>query len=170
MRGVEWSVAQRQFSIQHLRICDDILARPPLRHTHHSLELQRLHQHRCRGAQRRGRYVLRERRAERVAVPTSLDCRCGHGRIQEQSWRSGANQLGLTPVAADRVRTGSVSSQMSRKMEWLTDMMFSGALGFVAINNADSAWSTTFSTSLPDGSYCDVVDGAASGGNCTGGS
>ena len=120
---VEWSIAQRQFSVQHLRICDDILARPPLRHTHHSLELQRLHQHRCRGAQRRGRYVLRERRAERVAVPTSLDCRCGHGRIQEQRWQSGANQLGVAPVAADRVRTGSVSSRTSRKMEWLTDMI-----------------------------------------------
>ncbi|KAF5379275.1 hypothetical protein D9757_010696 [Collybiopsis confluens] len=31
-----------------------------------------------------------------------------------------------------------------------------GSLGFVAINNADSAWSTTFTTSLPAGSYCDV--------------
>ncbi|KAI0765066.1 glycoside hydrolase [Fomes fomentarius] len=43
-----------------------------------------------------------------------------------------------------------------------------GALGFVAINNDDSAWSTTFTTQLPDGSYCDVVSGASSGGNCSG--
>ncbi|KAG8721907.1 hypothetical protein FRC09_007153 [Ceratobasidium sp. 395] len=43
-----------------------------------------------------------------------------------------------------------------------------GAVGFVAINNADSAWSTTFKTSLPDGSYCDVVSGSVSSGTCTG--
>ncbi|CAA7263967.1 unnamed protein product [Cyclocybe aegerita] len=43
-----------------------------------------------------------------------------------------------------------------------------GALGFVAINNADSAWTATFSTSLPDGSYCDVISGSSSSGACTG--
>ncbi|PPQ73977.1 hypothetical protein CVT25_006079 [Psilocybe cyanescens] len=43
-----------------------------------------------------------------------------------------------------------------------------GALGFVAINNADSAWSTTFTTSLPAGSYCDVISGKWSSGACTG--
>ena len=43
-----------------------------------------------------------------------------------------------------------------------------GALGFVAINNADSAWTATFTTSLPAGHYCDVVGGAVSSGNCTG--
>ncbi|PPQ83160.1 hypothetical protein CVT25_005407 [Psilocybe cyanescens] len=43
-----------------------------------------------------------------------------------------------------------------------------GALGFVAINNADSAWSTTFTTSLPAGSYCDVISGISSSGACTG--
>ncbi|PIL31175.1 hypothetical protein GSI_05872 [Ganoderma sinense ZZ0214-1] len=45
-----------------------------------------------------------------------------------------------------------------------------GDRGFVAINNADSAWSTTFSTSLPNGSYCDVVHGSAFDGFCTGSS
>ncbi|KAF5378001.1 hypothetical protein D9757_009843 [Collybiopsis confluens] len=43
-----------------------------------------------------------------------------------------------------------------------------GSLGFVAINNADSAWSTTFTTSLPAGSYCDVVSGTSTSGKCTG--
>ncbi|KAH9476533.1 Alpha-amylase [Psilocybe cubensis] len=43
-----------------------------------------------------------------------------------------------------------------------------GALGFVAINNADSTWSSTFTTSLPDGSYCDVISGKSSSGLCTG--
>ncbi|KAF9449615.1 carbohydrate-binding module family 20 protein [Macrolepiota fuliginosa MF-IS2] len=43
-----------------------------------------------------------------------------------------------------------------------------GALGFIVINNVDSAWSSTFTTSLPDGSYCDVITGKNSGGTCTG--
>ncbi|KAF8315449.1 alpha-amylase-domain-containing protein [Clavulina sp. PMI_390] len=44
-----------------------------------------------------------------------------------------------------------------------------GALGFVAINNADSAWSKTFTTSLPNGVYCDVAAGQPSGTTCAGG-
>ncbi|KAJ7108322.1 glycoside hydrolase [Mycena epipterygia] len=43
-----------------------------------------------------------------------------------------------------------------------------GSAGFVAINNEDSTWSTTFATSLPDGSYCDVISGTSSSGACTG--
>ena len=43
-----------------------------------------------------------------------------------------------------------------------------GALGFVAINNADTAWSASFTTSLPDGTYCDVISGTLSSGACTG--
>ncbi|KAF8632286.1 hypothetical protein AX17_004885 [Amanita inopinata Kibby_2008] len=42
-----------------------------------------------------------------------------------------------------------------------------GSLGFVAINNADSSWTATFATSLPGGSYCDVISGTSSGGSCT---
>ncbi|KAI0316240.1 glycoside hydrolase [Amylostereum chailletii] len=42
-----------------------------------------------------------------------------------------------------------------------------GSAGFVAINNQDSSWTTTFSTSLPNGSYCDVVHGTASSGSCS---
>ncbi|KAI0339158.1 glycoside hydrolase family 13 protein [Trametopsis cervina] len=43
-----------------------------------------------------------------------------------------------------------------------------GSSGFVAINNAGSTWSATLTTALPDGAYCDVVSGSASGGACTG--
>ncbi|TFY72139.1 hypothetical protein EVG20_g879 [Dentipellis fragilis] len=43
-----------------------------------------------------------------------------------------------------------------------------GSAGFVAINNEDSQWSATFKTSLPAGSYCDVITGASSSGTCTG--
>ncbi|KAG9120576.1 hypothetical protein FRC07_003873, partial [Ceratobasidium sp. 392] len=45
-----------------------------------------------------------------------------------------------------------------------------GNTGFVAINNGDGGWSKTFTTSLPDGSYCDVIAGPASNGSCAGAS
>ncbi|KAF8596150.1 glycoside hydrolase family 13 protein [Ceratobasidium sp. AG-I] len=46
-----------------------------------------------------------------------------------------------------------------------------GSSGFVVINNADSAWSATFTTPLAAASYCDMVSGAAgSSGACTGAS
>lgn len=43
-----------------------------------------------------------------------------------------------------------------------------GALGYVAINNADSTWSKTFTTSLPNGVYCDVAAGRPTGTTCAG--
>ena len=43
-----------------------------------------------------------------------------------------------------------------------------GSLGFVAINNADNAWSATFSTGLPRGWYCNVFDGMPYMGTCSG--
>ncbi|KAF5376995.1 hypothetical protein D9615_007302 [Tricholomella constricta] len=43
-----------------------------------------------------------------------------------------------------------------------------GSAGYVAINNVDSAWTTTFFTSLPSGIYCDVIGGKPSSGSCTG--
>lgn len=46
--------------------------------------------------------------------------------------------------------------------------IYLGALGFVAINNADSPWAASFMTSLPAGSYCDVISGKSTSGSCTG--
>ncbi|KAK0199513.1 glycoside hydrolase [Desarmillaria ectypa] len=44
-----------------------------------------------------------------------------------------------------------------------------GSAGFVAINNAGSDWTASFTTSLSDGSYCDVISGKSStSGTCTG--
>ncbi|KAF9526236.1 glycoside hydrolase [Crepidotus variabilis] len=46
-----------------------------------------------------------------------------------------------------------------------------GSLGFVAINNADSTWSASFTTSLPNGVYCNVISGPkSSSGTCMGSS
>jgi alpha-amylase len=43
------------------------------------------------------------------------------------------------------------------------------ARGYAAFNATDSAWTRTFTTSLPDGSYCNVARGTFRGGTCTGG-
>ncbi|KAK0197757.1 glycoside hydrolase family 13 protein, partial [Armillaria mellea] len=40
--------------------------------------------------------------------------------------------------------------------------------GFVAINDAASNWTTSFTTSLADGSYCDVISGKSFSSTCTG--
>jgi alpha-amylase len=46
-----------------------------------------------------------------------------------------------------------------------------GNVGFVALNNSTSAWTKTFATHLPAGTYCNVVQGTlnAAGTACTGG-
>jgi len=43
-----------------------------------------------------------------------------------------------------------------------------GTMGYVAINNNDTVWNAVFSTSLPDGQYCDVISGKGSPGSCSG--
>ena len=43
-----------------------------------------------------------------------------------------------------------------------------GALGFVAINNGNSALSRTIATDLPAGTYCDRIGGGKSGSACVG--
>ena len=43
---------------------------------------------------------------------------------------------------------------------------FTGGIGFVAINNEDQAWASTFKTDLADGQYCDVINGQPRRGRC----
>lgn len=47
-----------------------------------------------------------------------------------------------------------------------------GDSGFVALNHSGSAWTRTFATGLPPGTYCNIVQGTldATGTACTGGS
>lgn len=47
-----------------------------------------------------------------------------------------------------------------------SDCLQRGAVGFVAINNDTSAWTKTFQTGLPAGTYCNVVHGLVSGTSC----
>jgi len=43
-----------------------------------------------------------------------------------------------------------------------------GTSGFVAINNEDGEWTDTFKSSLPAGTYCDVISGGKVNGACGG--
>jgi hypothetical protein len=43
-----------------------------------------------------------------------------------------------------------------------------GTKGFVAINNEDGEWADTFKSSLPAGTYCDVISGGKVNGACEG--
>ncbi|KAI0330674.1 glycoside hydrolase [Cubamyces sp. BRFM 1775] len=87
-----------------------------------------------------------------------------NGWLCQHRWTAVAGMVGFRNNVGSAALTNWVSPQSQQ-------IAFGrGALGFVAINNADSEWSTTFTTSLPDGSYCDVISGASSDGKCTGSS
>ncbi|ELU39236.1 glycoside hydrolase family 13 protein [Rhizoctonia solani AG-1 IA] len=62
--------------------------------------------------------------------------------------------------------TGSVNNWVSGTNQQIA--FGRGSSGFVVINNADSAWTRTFTTPLAANSYCDVISGTASSGKCTG--
>ncbi|CAE6399533.1 unnamed protein product, partial [Rhizoctonia solani] len=65
--------------------------------------------------------------------------------------------------------TGSVNNWVSGTNQQIA--FGRGTTGFVAINNADSAWTRTFTTPLAANSYCDMISGiAGSNGTCTGAS
>ncbi|EJU02896.1 glycoside hydrolase family 13 protein [Dacryopinax primogenitus] len=66
----------------------------------------------------------------------------------------------IKPASLDHVMTGTAQQLAYGR----------GSTGFVAINNDDSAWSATFSTSLHDGRYCDLIAGGLSGAECAGSS
>lgn len=114
----------------------------------------------------RRRNMFGHGRDEWLALPTSLGGDIRNGRIPQQRWSSTNDQLGVASITANRFRTWSVSP--TRRKITLLNTQHPGTLGFVAINNADSAWTTSFTTSLPDGSYCDVISGQSVSGSCTG--
>ncbi|KAJ4467031.1 hypothetical protein J3R30DRAFT_3310041, partial [Lentinula aciculospora] len=84
------------------------------------------------------------------------------GWICQHRWAAVSGMVGFK----NNVGSAALNDWISPQSEQIA--FGRGALGFVAINNADSPWSATFSTSLPDDSYCDVISGTSSSGNCTG--
>ncbi|CAE6435393.1 unnamed protein product, partial [Rhizoctonia solani] len=64
--------------------------------------------------------------------------------------------------------TGSINNWVSGTNQQIA--FGRGSSGFVIINNADSAWTRTFTTPLAANTYCDMISGQASSGKCTGSS
>jgi len=80
----------------------------------------------------------------------------------QHRWLAIAGMVGFRNVVGSAPLTGWVSPSSQR-------IAFArGTLGFVAINNQDSAWDATFSTGLPGGPYCNVIDGVAHADGCSG--
>lgn len=83
------------------------------------------------------------------------------------------NNVGSAPMAnwvsqgANQIAFGRGKSQLEVK-DLVLRACNTGTLGYVAINNADTAWNANFATSLPDDIYCDVITGSVSNGKCTG--
>ena len=91
------------------------------------------------------------------------------------------NQVGTSPVThqvtsgQNRVAFGRGKCTFQLSFATRSSCTYSrapilvGSAGFFAMNNEDGAdWVQTFTTSLPDGVYCDVVGGSLSNGQCTG--
>ncbi|KAL0572053.1 hypothetical protein V5O48_009911 [Marasmius crinis-equi] len=86
-----------------------------------------------------------------------------NGWLCQHRWIAFSGMVGFRNTVGSAPLNNWVSSQSQQ-------IAFGrGSAGFVAINNADSAWSATFTTSLADGDYCDVISGKSeSSGSCTG--
>ncbi|THH28893.1 hypothetical protein EUX98_g5312 [Antrodiella citrinella] len=85
-----------------------------------------------------------------------------NGWLCQHRWIAVAGMVGFR----NNVGTAPMTDWVSPQAEQIA--FGRGSLGFVAINNVDNPWTTSFTTSLPDGSYCDVVSGQSMNGRCTG--
>ncbi|KAF9055400.1 glycoside hydrolase [Hymenopellis radicata] len=92
------------------------------------------------------------------------DCTQEVGWLCQHRWTSVVGMTGF--------RNAVSASEVNTLCDWVeegtTRIAFGrGSTGFVAINNDEEAWEAVFTTSLADGVYCNVIDGALSNGVCT---
>jgi alpha-amylase len=97
------------------------------------------------------------------STPNCFNQTPGVGWVCEHRWRPIGNMVGFRNyVSSDSAITnwwdnGNNQVAFGR-----------GSLGFVVINREGSTLSRTFQTSLPAGTYCDVISGDFSAGSCSG--
>ncbi|KAJ8519570.1 hypothetical protein ONZ45_g3478 [Pleurotus djamor] len=97
-------------------------------------------------------------------VGTCSDTGGANGWLCQHRWIAFSGMVGFRNTVGSAPITNWVSPQSQQ-------IAFGrGDAGFVAINNADTAWSVIFTTSMPDGSYCDVISGKANSEKCSGSS
>jgi alpha-amylase len=93
---------------------------------------------------------------------TTTAVNCSAGWACEHRWRTTENMVALRNAAAGAAVTNWWSNGSN-------EIAFGrGSAGYVAFNRSGSAFTRTFQTSLPAGTYCDVMNGDFSGGSCTG--
>jgi alpha-amylase len=93
---------------------------------------------------------------------TTTAVSCGNGWQCEHRWRTTANMVGLRNAAAGAGITNWWSNGSNQ-------IAFGrGSAAYAAFNRGGGALTRTFQTSLPAGTYCDVMSGDFAGGNCTG--
>jgi alpha-amylase len=87
---------------------------------------------------------------------------CGSGWACEHRWRGTANMVGLRNAAAGAGVTNWWSNGSNQ-------IAFGrGGAAYAAFNRSGSALTRTFQTSLPAGTYCDVMSGDVTGTTCGG--
>jgi alpha-amylase len=93
---------------------------------------------------------------------TTTAVSCGSGWECEHRWRSTANMVALRNAAAGAGVTNWWSNGSNQ-------IAFGrGSAGYTAFNRSGSALTRTFQTSLPAGTYCDVMAGDFTNGSCSG--
>jgi alpha-amylase len=93
---------------------------------------------------------------------TTSAVNCSSGWACEHRWRTTENMVALRNTAAGAAVTNWWSNGSNQ-------IAFGrGSAGYVAFNRSGSALSRTFQTSLPAGTYCDVMNGDFAGGSCSG--
>lgn len=85
-----------------------------------------------------------------------------NGWYCQHRWTSISGMVGFR----NAVQTAGITNWVSPSSQLVA--FGRGNFGFVVINNTDQGWSSTFQTSLPAGTYCNVIDGVKNGGSCTG--
>nr|XP_055027818.1 amyAc_bac_euk_AmyA and Aamy_C domain-containing protein [Misgurnus anguillicaudatus] len=95
-------------------------------------------------------------------VPINPDTTCGDKWVCEHRWRQIRNMVIFRNVVNGQPLSnwwdnGNNQISFSR-----------GSKGFIVINNDDWEMKVTLNTSLPEGTYCDIISGDKSGNSCTG--
>jgi len=93
-----------------------------------------------------------------VTTPVS----CGNGWECEHRWRTTANMVGLRNAAAG----ADANNWWSNGYDQIA--FGRGSNAYVAFNRGGGALTRTFQTSLPAGTYCDVMSSDFSAGSCAG--
>lgn len=97
-----------------------------------------------------------------VSPSINADGTCGNGWVCQHRWRQIYNMV----VFRRHVWTVGLSNWWSNGSQQIA--FARTGMGFVAFNNEGSNLIETLQTTLPAGTYCDVISGSLVNGSCTG--